>query len=83
MRPLARRALLDLFKLRCQTRREVAEALVLVAEDTRYWEPAQRLSERYLEALHSAPELQAVAQAARELAEQVRRERANTGGPHR
>lgn len=58
-----------LFELRYQTRREVAEAIVLLRDEPSCSAYLCRLSERYLDALNSAPALMEVSATARTLSD--------------
>ncbi|GAA5511501.1 hypothetical protein Dcar01_00212 [Deinococcus carri] len=66
----AERPLPDLFELRCQARREVAEALLRLPEEARTVGEGQRLSEQFLASVHSGAALTEVIRLARALAQQ-------------
>lgn len=74
----AERTLLEVFDLRCQTRREVAEALSLIPAESRYAEAARTLSRHYLDSVHSASALRGVSASSHDLAARARSEHPET-----
>ncbi|EYB68720.1 hypothetical protein DEIPH_ctg017orf0055 [Deinococcus phoenicis] len=68
----AEHTLLDLFDLRCQARREVAEALSRIPEGSRYAQAGARLSRQYLDSVHSEAALTAIIREAHDLEALVR-----------